>query len=351
MTYYEILGISETASLNEIRDAYRKRAIEYHPDVNSSENAAKAFLLMRKAYDVLSDPTKRYEYNKHLSIQRFADKREKESRRHNQPQQNNNNKKNSRSLWVYLSLIFALPLLVYIICEIAESYSKSDKITEDAKHPIESSVDRFADTTVFIDENNELHKVGINDVEFFFEMHPDARKATQSEILKDITARREEYLNRISANRPKNGASPYNSFFGKGVYTKSSLSEITIENGTAQDAVVIFRKISSEQIVRNAYVRANSSYTAKQFPSGIYEMKCSFGNGWDSEMDNGNDNPKGGFISDISYSAAKSSDDYFDMTRKKTKSGYNYPTYSVTLHKVNNGNMHTEEISKNDFFN
>ena len=63
MTYYEILGIQETASIEEIKVAYRKCALEYHPDVNSSQNAHEKFVLVKTAYETLSDPILKTEYD------------------------------------------------------------------------------------------------------------------------------------------------------------------------------------------------------------------------------------------------------------------------------------------------
>ena len=327
-----------------IRELEINRAL-LERDRDNEINIAKAANIQRQIDEIDKSIKVHKEYQR-LLVQGFINKSQQQ-----QPQpRRNNDKKSSRSPWIYICLIFVLPLLVYIICELAETKSKSEKISEDSKHPIENTKG-FADTTIFIDEVGDFHKIEINDIERFSVVHPGARRATEGEILRDIASRREKYLNELEANRPKNGASPYDSFYGKGVYIKSSLSEITIENGTPSDAVVRFLKISTGQTVRNIYIRANSSYTAKQFPDGIYEMKCCYGSGWDSDLNNGNDNPKGGFVSDASYSAASSPDDYFDLIRKKTKNGYNYPTYSVTLHKIVNGNMQTKEISMDDFFN
>jgi len=51
--YFEILGVSQNASEEEIRKAYRKKAKEFHPDLNKSPDANQQFLLIQKAYEVL----------------------------------------------------------------------------------------------------------------------------------------------------------------------------------------------------------------------------------------------------------------------------------------------------------
>lgn len=60
--YYAILGVSKTASQDEIKRAYRKLAHQYHPDKAGKEHEAK-FKEVNEAYQVLSDPAKRQRYD------------------------------------------------------------------------------------------------------------------------------------------------------------------------------------------------------------------------------------------------------------------------------------------------
>jgi curved DNA-binding protein len=62
--YYQILGVSRSASADEIRAAYRKLALKYHPDRNPGDKQAEdKFKEMNEAYQVLSDPQKRARYD------------------------------------------------------------------------------------------------------------------------------------------------------------------------------------------------------------------------------------------------------------------------------------------------
>lgn len=61
--YYEVLGVDRTSSTEQIKKAYRKLAMKYHPDVNKEPGAEDRFKEINEAYEVLSDETKRKNYD------------------------------------------------------------------------------------------------------------------------------------------------------------------------------------------------------------------------------------------------------------------------------------------------
>lgn len=78
MNYYEILGLSRHASEGEVKKAYKRLALKWHPDKNpnDSERARDIFQKISEAYEVLSDPVKRRNFDHHGSaFEHFNDGR------------------------------------------------------------------------------------------------------------------------------------------------------------------------------------------------------------------------------------------------------------------------------------
>ncbi|MUV91156.1 DnaJ domain-containing protein, partial [Halapricum sp. CBA1109] len=74
--FYDVLGVSRDASAEEIQEAYRKKAREYHPDVSDDPDAEEKFKKVKKAKEVLTDEEKRQAYDQ-MGHERFeqAEKR------------------------------------------------------------------------------------------------------------------------------------------------------------------------------------------------------------------------------------------------------------------------------------
>lgn len=65
MDYYELLGVTKDASDSQLKAAYRKKALEWHPDRNKTAGATEKFKEINKAYEVLSDANKRQTYDQY----------------------------------------------------------------------------------------------------------------------------------------------------------------------------------------------------------------------------------------------------------------------------------------------
>ena len=79
--YYKVLGVSKTATQDEIKKAYRKLARKHHPDLNKDDPNAKAkFQEINEANEVLSDPEKRKKYDEYGADWKHADQFEEQKR-------------------------------------------------------------------------------------------------------------------------------------------------------------------------------------------------------------------------------------------------------------------------------
>lgn len=72
--YYKILGVNKDIRTEDVREAYRKRAKQFHPDLHPNDPKAKAkFQALNEAYDVIGDPEKRKKYDKYGERWKEAD--------------------------------------------------------------------------------------------------------------------------------------------------------------------------------------------------------------------------------------------------------------------------------------
>ena len=132
----------------------------------------------------------------------------------------------------------------------------------------------------------------------------------------------------------KTGDRPYKSVYGKGIYDSESLNSLLIKNGSSTDAVVFLEKLNGRK-VRHVFIRRSENFEMTNIPGGKYIIKVMQGTDWNPDKDNGEGNPKGGFM----YSCSISKSESYDPFDYPDSSSGRYSRGEITLYKVQNGNM------------
>ena len=146
-------------------------------------------------------------------------------------------------------------------------------------------------------------------------------------------------------SRPRNGHSPYDRYFGKGIYNNSTKSALYVKTPSNRDIVFLLVDYYSKKIIRNEYIRAGSRFDMTGIPYGTYSFKYFAGNDWSDDYPMANDKFLGGFTKDRTYFKSDKASDIMEFER-----GY-IQSYEITLYSVENGNLETETTSEGEFFN
>lgn len=144
------------------------------------------------------------------------------------------------------------------------------------------------------------------------------------------------------------GESPYYDYYGNGSVDSESLSQLTIKNGSNRDAVVLL-VTTKDNVIRNVFVKSGAVYVMDKIPQSRCIVRVMYGRDWNSNKDNGPKFPKGGFMREISFMKTPWNDP-FDFYTSEYSDGTSYPTYSITLHAVKDGNLKRLPSNIDEFF-
>ncbi len=318
--YYILLGVSTTASFDELKIAYRVLAKKYHPDKNQGNKAAEEhFKEIQQAYTILSNPEKRKKYDLKLSFGNGYTRQKQSSQytgsayqyAQQQSQAQNQNyttrktqvpKHDKTEIYqIPVSIGIALLLLYFII-----SYS-TDRETEI--------------TSV---SNSQLQK-----------------EANQEQITKEENS---------TVSLISDFASPYSSFFGEEIINENSKNNINIHNSTASEAIVcLVENKKTKRTIRNQYMNTGSSFKMNNIPDGEYFLKIYYGTTWDTIKTFLNNKVKGGFLNEIGFVELKFNNTIFKMKQEQTSSSSSFSSYEIGINPSQKKDIKT--ITAEEFFN
>ena len=141
---------------------------------------------------------------------------------------------------------------------------------------------------------------------------------------------------------PKNGFSPYDKYFGKGIYDNSSGNEFVVKNSNETDAIVLLVNAYTGRKVRNEFVAKASNFKMTGVPNGTYYLEWFSGTNWSPELKVGT-RFKGGFQTKASFTKTKDRSDWMSVD--------GYRQWTVTLYSVAGGDVESKKINADEFFN
>ena len=142
-------------------------------------------------------------------------------------------------------------------------------------------------------------------------------------------------------DRPDNGFSPYNSYFGNGIYNNNTQNSFIIKNDNSTDAVVLLVDAYSKRKIRNEYIRKGNTFSMTGVPNGTFYLRWISGNNWSPNLQVGN--LRGGFQKDQSFSETQSSKDWMQAD--------GLAQWTVTLYSVAGGTVGIDNLNANEFTN
>ena len=139
---------------------------------------------------------------------------------------------------------------------------------------------------------------------------------------------------KLPITQPNSGYSPYDSWYGKGIYHQTENS-IEVTAPIERDIVFLLRDLSSQRTIRNEYVRAGRTFSLTKIPYGNYKFYYTYGNDWSNLASFKDQQKLGNFTSNKGVSK---SDDYRDFEFERGYTG----AYTLKLQMVVGGNLETE---------
>ena len=328
--HYDNLKVSRNAPTEVIRAAYKALAQKYHPDRNSSNvNASKNMAIINESYNVLSDPIKRKEHDSWIVEQESVNAKK------NANNENSNTSKapettSDSEYFIKIILHVARHWVLYGIALLAIFLNLN-------KNPSQHQKPYSANPTAEIEVPSETSEPA-PPAEEYTEPAPPAEKDVESttelntgpysKAFESLPIR--EIKNQL-INAPNGETWPLTAGYVKG-YKKlntKGLSSVTVDN--SQNNSNVFVKLVSLSGVksypaRQFFIPANGKFTVNKVTSGNYDVRY-------RDLSNG----------------GLSRSESFDLNETKTGDGVQFSNITMTLYKVQNGNMQTYGLSETEF--
>lgn len=409
--YYSILGVTEDSTPTEIKAAYRKLALKFHPDKNPGDPFfEKMFLEVKEAYDALIALHTRKEENSKTTNNSTETSSKGADNQSKNPQfdasqliekiikelkdlegrvkNKSKNQLKTEVIFDYLSKILGEDLIkivksahpkkreqvIFAMVPLLRFFSNSERESlllkiisiAGADNTLISQIDVKNKESVRTQNSIERKQALFGIAKKIFEYRTiifgiiffgwilymsivnsgNSSNSDSRDVIVDEEPEVSQKISKWVGNKLKTGDSPYNDYFGTGVYDNQFSNEVTIHNGQSTDVVVcLVEHEYPKRTIRNEYIRAGESFKLTSVPNGLYSLKWFYGNNWNPDTLYMGE-IKGFFDNDSGFSKSDSPSDLLKMEQYDNQ----YSVWEITLYAVQNGNMETQEINPNEFF-
>ncbi|MFN5459760.1 MAG: J domain-containing protein [Bacteroidota bacterium] len=262
--YYQLLGVKVNATSSEIKIAFRKLAVLYHPDKNPGDQSSnEKFMLIRAAYEILIDPVKRKKYDSgYYYQQKYV--------RNQQPNQKGNRRTQKRYDYsekeYHERQSFAKkyrsqnPPGQKVSAEKIPSYSDFKYIMLSV--PLSVAI-LFIVINVLSTDNSHRFKMN----------YPSQRNNSEVELTNPTSQK-----TLTPAIMPV--SVPWDKIFGKQQYDSLVGGTLYVENPSGQDVIILLKNTLNGKVIRNNYIFSNNYFYINDIPVGKYHVLAVYGTDW-----------------------------------------------------------------------
>lgn len=291
--FYALLGVSSTATQEEIKLAYRKLAKRFHPDRNPGDKQnEERFKEISEAYNVLSDEENRKKYDLKFHYTSNSRSEKKYNPGTTQREQPKFRVKKERpptaaekraTRWIFGTVIvFVITITVMIVID---------------------------------PEDDEALKM--------------KQLLYQQEMMDHAPVQNTEPPPIMDAD------SPYDSVFGPGISIDESRNTIMVVNSEASEVVVcLVQKDPPYKTIRNEYFGSGLTYRIVGIPNGTYYLKTYFGKNWNPKKKLANGKVTGGFDTEFGFFRSDKKDNLFVINQHKQGENLVYSNYEADLKNI-----------------
>lgn len=368
--YYQILRVRDDATAEEIKTSYRRLALRLHPDRNEQANAMDKFLEVQQAYEVLSDPVRKRQYDLKRVIEQSMPDLIEELRRDLLGEK-------IRMIVSRQQVKAGEPFSVNLRCPKRVDYLKVQglehfQIMQSVEHEIWIDGTTVTEAHFVLQAIEEGHfqlgpaKGGAGNVEYTsnvfninvqgkYKKPPAGLMARMQPVFLwilvialpafivynvskyGVKVPEEKYPMLVEGeprmNRLENGSQPYpNQVDNSLLMSDSAFSQITIQNKRAEDAVFLIVNEPQYKVLRAYYVQAESEVTAGQIPEGKYWLYAFSGDDWEPARWLGQYHLVGGFKYNQHYDEIVEGSFSYYFTQDTVGGQIFYTDYTLELH-------------------